>query len=658
MFRSVRHLATNKVLNSKASLSRRLITADGTVLDADGSRIVLLGAVAVCIGGYCTSAEHAQQQNFANGKPSRSAYKYLICGGGVAAQEALSVFIEHNEANNLLVVSPEWGNSRYCSKDVARQNKASSRTSVFSSVVDSIGAMIPFSLSLFKGQSPEIVLGPRVTKVNSSHRIATLDDSTEITFEKCLIAVGNAIPDIPVGKVVSKDASSLVSGAQTISDWNLIDSVIRQGSETPLPSGESRAHLTVVGGGWMSTAVGAALVDRGADVTFSYAEPAFLARYFPKYMAHEVLSRLVWGSSGGVDSLSYAALRYVVARKPLEKSFRPVEAEVHVGTVFDAFAIIDFRTDHLVFAPTLSPAMPVEVPSAVVENGGFVVNSELMVASDVYAAGGALCVNSGALHYPEVMRWSADHAVSTGRHAALNILGAREPYSKYPTLTVDLDPLCLRVHTLGDVDGSYETFGYFVRNKERAQNTCGGQLEIGALFCVAPAPPSHRGAAQKLVITGIALWEGSATRNIPDIESAKLKAQSLLQLGSMHRPELESVMDTFANESLGIFLFSEPPEKFGNENEHGEDKTEGTSESVEQDESSKESSRELRPLTDFRRPVSGVIWRRHRSARITPVRRHELLWVENEWIGAVPGDTRIEKRTQAYIDLLKRARQS
>lgn len=660
MFRSLPRLARSNTLRPQTYSIRQLASTNNTT--ASRFRVILLGAISACVGGFYSIADHTQNQSLSYGRPSRSSYKYLICGGGVAAQEALTVFIERDEANDLLVVSPEWSNSRYCSNDLAKEGGSSTGVGVRSSVVDSIGGMIPFSFFSSKGQSPEIVIGPRVVKIDVSRRVAILDDATEIAFEKCIIAVGNVIPDIPVGKVVSREAASLVSGAQTISDWNLIESVIQQGSETPFPSGESRAHLTVVGGGWMSTAVGTALVDRGADVTFSYAEPAFLARYFPKYMAHEVLSRLMWGSGGGVDSLSYAAVRYVTARKPLEQSFRPVEAEVHVGTVFDAFSIIDFRTDHLVFAPTLSPAMPIEVPSAVVENGGFVVNSELMVASDVYAAGGALCVNSGAFNYPEVMRWGADHAKSTGRHAALNVLGAREPYSKYPSLTVDLEPLCLSVHIFGDVDGSSETFGYFVRGKEKGQTTCGGQLEIGALFCVAPAPLSHRGAAQKLAITGVALWEGSKTRKIPNVESAKLKAQSLLQLDAMHRPELESTMDEFAKESLGIFLFPEPPGEGKKEVSGAEGERKDTSdasdiqEETEETGETGETTREPRPLTEVRKPAPGIIWRRHRAARTTPVRRHELLWIENEWLGAASGETKMDKRTQAYTDLLKRAR--
>lgn len=591
-------------------------------------------------------------------KPSRRSYKYLICGAGVAAQEALSVFLEHNKAADLLLVSPEWRHSRYSPPSLTPQSAdPTSHTGILSSILTNVTSILPTSLNSSSPPAPpEIVIGPRVQKVDPSNRIATLDDETEIAFEKCLIAVGNAVPEIPVDKVVATDAMALVSGAQTASDWNAIESVISQGSAMPVGSHQSRAHLTVVGGGWMSTAVGAALVHRGADVTFSYAEPAFLARYFPKYMAHELLARFVWGSDGGVDSMSYAALRYVIARKPLKETFRPVEAEVHVGTVFDSFSIVDFRTDHVVFAPTLSQAVGIDVPSAVVADGGFVVNAELMVASDVYAAGGAVFVGDGALDYAQVMRWSADHAKLTGRHAALNMLGARTPYASRPTLTVDLEALCLSVHIFGDVDGSAETFGYFLRNRDRGKSTCGGQLEIGALFCVAPAPRSHRGAAQRLEITGVALWEGSATKKVPDIEIAKREAQELLQRGPMLRPELEAVMDRFAEDCLGISLY---PVRSGPGPEKPKPRFTGniSEDSSGADRGSADVENAVKPLTENRKPAPGVIWRRHRSARLNPVRQDELLWIEGDWDGAVSGLTKLDKEYQAYADLLERARQ-
>lgn len=619
------------------------------------SQLTFLGITLGCIGGSWAATEHGNCDEEAQ-RPARLSYKYLICGGGIAAREALNVFIDNNEAGDLLLLSPEWTYHRHQLSKLGADDSPSPE-GIVSRVASAISSMISSSLPRpFAGKSPEIVIGRRVKTIDAAKRIAILDDATEISFERCLIAVGSSVPDIPIGTVVSRNAAILVSCAQSTSDWNRIDSLIQEGFGTSSDSQQSRAHLTVVGGGWMSTAVGAELIDRGADVTFSHAEPAFLARYFPTYLAQEVLSRLLWASDGGVDSLSYAALRYIIARRPLEQSFRPYEAEVHVGTVFDAFSIVDFRTDHVIFAPTVAPAVPIQVPSAMVQDGGFVVNPELAVASDVYAAGASVSVGSGALDYPKVMRWSADHAKATGRHAALNMLGAREPYSYRPSLTVNLDPLCLRIHVLGDVDGSCESFGYFLRGKGRDDSTSGGQLEIGVLFCVRPAPLSHRGAAQKLLITGVALWEGSNAKQTPEVsvETAKQAGRTLLTKGAMARPELEEVMDNFATEQLGIslFVYSATSEKTCSV----PDETESSMKEQKEDDEEQEKSA-LKPLVDLRKPSPRVIWRRHRSARTIRVRPDELLWVQDEWVGAVSPDTKEDKMAHAYMDLLKRSAQ-
>lgn len=565
----------------------------------------------------------------------------------MAAQEALQVFVERGAGADVLLVSPEWIDCSRWLPSPAPKLAEVEKTGVVSRLVHGFHDLLSYPLSVaLPSRSPEIVIGPKVQEIDVASRTAVLDNGSQITFDRCLIAVGSSLPDIPIGRVISKEAAALVSGAQTQTDWQAIDAVIQDGEAFTTDADAGRAHVTVVGGGWMSTAVGAALIDRGADVTFSHSEPAFLARYFPKYLGQELFSRFLWQSAGGVDTLSYSALRYIIARTPVEPSFRPIEAEVHVGTVFDAFSIVDFRTDHVIFAPTLPPRIPLDIPTAM-QKGGLVVNPELAVASDVYAAGASIGVGSGAIDYPEVMRWSADHARATGRHAARNILGAREAYAYRPSLTVDLDSLCLRLHIIGDVDGSVETFGYFIRSRDRDEDTAGGQLEIGALFCVKPAPPSHRGATQRLFITGVALWEGSRAASIEDIDRAKCEAEKLVRRAPVTRPELEVLMDKFATSELGISLFVDTPQP----------KKTSVPATVElEDESTQGSPHEvLKPLVDVRKPSPRVIWRRHRSARTTPIRKEELLWIENEWMGAISPDSSGDKLSGAYTELLQRA---
>lgn len=569
----------------------------------------------------------------------------------------MRVFLEEGAAADVLLVSSDWRNENNGPVKLQNGDVESMEEGVMVKALHNIGSIIkPLSSSISSsGQEPEILVGRSVRKIDSSSRVAILDNGSEVAFERCLIAVGGSIPEIPIGKVVSRDAANLVSGAQSSEDWERIDSIVRDGLQKAKDSGQARPHLTVVGGGWMSTAVGAELVNRGANVTFSFAEPGFMSRYFPKYVAQDVLSRLVWASEGGVDSLSYAALRYVIARRPSADPQQPLEAEVHVGTVFDSFSIVDFRTDHVIFAPTLAASVPLHVTAGMMEDGGFVVSPELAVASDVYAAGGSLCVGSGAVDYARVMRWSADHARATGRHAARNILGARKPYSYIPSLSVNLDSLRLRVHVIGDVDGSRESFGYFHRSKNRDEDTCGGHLEKGALFCVKPAPLSHRGASQKLHISGVALWDGSKTKRIADVEGAREAAKDLLQGTPMTRPQLEEAMDNFASSYLDIQLLEDSLATSDHSSSPDLQKSSESHEANMNSDASENSELPANPFRRIRKPSRRVIWRRHRSARAVRVRPDELLWVRDEWEGAVSPDTHQDKVSRAYEDVLKRA---
>lgn len=648
-----------------------------------GPSLAALGVATGAVGATFCYAERDSELGSRTALSPRSSCKYLICGGGVAAQEALKVFIDENAAGEVLLVSPEWRDIPVKVEGIIAETDDQG---LMGKILGGISYILSFTMVTGRKGSPDIVIGPRVKALDSANRIALLDDGTEVSFERCLIAVGSTIPDIPVGKVVSRDASNLVSGAQSNSDWRHMNEVVRENYiPSPISAEEDmRAHVTIVGGGWMSPIVAADLIDRGADITFSHAEPSFLARYFPKYVAQDVLSRLLWQSDGGIDSLSYSAVRYVVAREPLKKTHNPVEAEVHVGTVFDSFSIVDFRTDHVVFAPTLASKLPIDAPNLTVNTGGFVANGELAVASDIYVAGSAASMDSRTLGHADGMRWSADHARATGRHAALNMLGAREAYSHKPTLTVDLSRVNLRIEVVGDVDGSCETFGYFSRSRHRTENTCGGQLEIGCVFYVTPAPLKHRGALQRLQINGVAIWEGSKSKRVENLFAAKEAASELLKREGMTRPELEGAMDNFATEYLGISLYQEDgyvassnttanrkldndmndaksePSSFDTETadmaisdrESGTDHTDACS----SEQNDKDASPAfLKPLSDMRKPSPLVVWRRHRAARSVPIRKEELLWVEDEWVGASSPNSRGDKMAQAYSDLIRRS---
>lgn len=670
---------------------------------ANNRFLALWGTCALAGATYAASeSKNTEEWRATSEHPSRKSYKYLICGGGVAAQAALKVFVQRGEVDDLVLISPELRGAN--AESVPAENEADEKDDV--GILSRLYSSFPSTFQSWPGyqrQYPEVVIGPKVTKLDAVNRVATLDDGAQISFERCLIAVGTNVPDIPFGRVVSTEAKTLVSGAQSTSEWRHINETI-QSKFVPAISGKHdgcRAHVTIVGGGWMSPVIGALLLEKGADVTFVYSEPSFLSRYLPKYVAKDILDRFHYQSYGGVNTLAYSSIRYIVARKPLSatKDSTPGirEAEVYLGTVFDAFSIVDFRTDHVLFAPTLSSNVPLEV-SLTKDNGGLIANPELAIASDIYIAGSAVSVASGGIEYPRGLRWSSDHARTTGTHAALNMLGGREAYEHVPILSVDLSLVNLKVHVLGDLDGSMETFGYFLRTKARQDDTCGGSLEKGVVFYVKPAPLRHRGAAQQLRIAGIALWEGSKINGLEDLQQLKERAGLFLSSEPISRPEMEIRMDHFARENLGISLFNqqvaeridsvslnpkestsdleldtESPASFELESAHSDSISQETNESQPiakvHPESPADFERKektgLKPVPEVeqvgngdsrtKHPSQNVLWRRHRPAGSVRIEPDETLWVKNETIGAASPGSRADKVSKAYEDLLRRS---
>ncbi|KAI0564379.1 FAD/NAD(P)-binding [Gracilaria domingensis] len=610
--------------------------------------MAVLGGSLGLIGTSLAAAEQVKQGQQME-HPSRTEYEYLICGGGVAAQEALKTFVNHKQAHDLLLVAPEWRNHHVlpttgCAEVI---DEPSMEDNLISAVLKRI------ALISSTPKKPELLIGPSVKSINATNRTAILDNGDQIAFRRCLIAVGSTMPDIPVGKVVARDAEGLVSGAQSVCDWGRIDQVFQQNARLQRTGEVNRAHMTVVGGGWMSPIVGAFLIEQGADVTFSYSEPSFLARYLPRYVSQDILARLNWQSDGGIDSLSYSTVRYVVARKAIANAFDGIEAEVHVGTVFDSFSIVDFRTDHVIFAPTVTSNIPIEAPNLSRGAGGFTVNAELAVASDIYVAGSAVEL-SPSTRQSHVMRWSSDYARLTGRHAALNMMGGREPFTPSPVTTVDLRLVNLQVHVLANVDGSHESFGYFRRTKDKGEDTCGGQLEIGAVIYITPAPLSHRGATQKLRITGIAIWEGSLSVKINDVEAAKMEATKLLNLEPMSRPELEQVMDNFAANQLGISLPGKEQKREEASHRTKEGEAHHEADERQEERQARDSLAKVQHSPVYARS-SGILWRRHKPARTIRIGENELLWVENETVGAVSPQTKGDRMSQAYSELLRKS---
>jgi Pyridine nucleotide-disulphide oxidoreductase len=584
--------------------------------------------------------------------PSSADCKYLIAGGGTAAAAALKTIVEEAvpaNAGKTLLVTP-----RLLTEPLPPQE-----TTASSIIGASFWGRLDFgNTGEAKDKSRpavELVVGPSVESVNAVACTATLDTGEVIAYEKLLLATGGFVDEEALmRRICSRDAQPMVGYASTSADK------LERLAATPRAVHADPPHVTVVGGSWAAASLAASIVERGIAVTMSHSEPAYLARHLPKYASQDVLRRFKFVADNAevnVDTLAYSALNYVNCT-PVPLQFRrgglgapadEFEATVHVSTVFDAYDIMQFRTDLVLFAPTSLPSASIVQNVPTDASGKLVAGPELSVYSDIYAAGACLSGESGN----HLAAWSSDRATATGVHAARNMLGAREPFvDDVPTcFEVDLSPLCLKLALVGDVNGSEETFGFFLSSRDRDGASCGGELVAGVIFYVKSV------RQDRVQVCGACVWDGlTGYGSRIDLKTASKRAVDVLKAhdtfgemdvedGVYDRRTVESMLQVVAREML----------ESSNETAVAQDEEERTY--VEGgDASGAPSPAEDRSKMFACSPRERFV-RRHKSARTVPLRDSELLFVGDKSLGAASGTSARERRDAAMHEIFRKARE-
>jgi NADH dehydrogenase FAD-containing subunit len=557
--------------------------------------VLLVGSAGFGLAA-ASAAEHSDE--ISRAKVHRT-YTHVICGAGPAGREALQVLQANaNPADSILLIAPavksgtdQWSRNSWQEDANFHIFDQDART--------------------------DIVLGDRVVAVDPVLKTAALHSGDEVSFQKLLLAVGGDIFSKDLKSVVAAEAEPRVGFIQSATCSERLDALLAQGEDPR----RTAPHVTVVGGSWGAACLGASLVEKGAEVALSYAEPALLARHFPRYVSDELARRFKWASNGNFDFLSYSVLNYITNEEtPIERrqdvAIAEQEACVHSSLIFDPYSTTEFRTDFVVFAPTMLPA-PQLVHSIARDNGGrFVANPELAVYTDIYVAGSCLAAvpTDGALN---LEYWSTERAAATGRHAAWNMLGRRSPFEAGPSrYAVSLDPIHLRLYCVGIPDGSLETYGLFKRSQDRGEETCGGELEFGVLCYVRPVPrqPEH------VQVVGLVVWDGHGALTTSE-ERVSALADTFFA-GRLHekRQGLEAALQELLREAVKV------PVRASDSND------------IEND-----------ICSDRRRFV-----RRHTQARGVPIREEEILWFDGARTASDGSSVPRNQRAAAFDALLRR----
>lgn len=284
-----------------------------------------------------------------------------------------------------------------------------------------------------------ILTGKKVVHMDVRGNKIKLDDDTEISYDKCLIATGGVPRNLQVIERAGEEVIKRTTLFRKIEDFKALDKVSR-----------SIKSITIIGGGFLGSELACALGRRSTDsdleVIQMYPEKGNMGKVLPEYLSNWTTEKV---KTEGVKVIKEALVKSVVCKDD------KLEIQLKDGRLV--------KTDHIVAAVGLEPNVDLaksaglEVDS---DFGGFRVNAELQARSNIWVAGDAACFYDIRLGRRRVEHH--DHAVVSGRLAGENMTGANKPYWHQSMFWSDLGP-DVGYEAIGIVDSSLPTVGVFAK---------------------------------------------------------------------------------------------------------------------------------------------------------------------------------------------------
>ncbi|XP_015207224.2 apoptosis-inducing factor 1, mitochondrial isoform X1 [Lepisosteus oculatus] len=266
-----------------------------------------------------------------------------------------------------------------------------------------------------------------------------LNDGSEISYEKCLIATGGTPRNIQAIERAGEEVMKRTTLFRKIEDFKSLEKISREVES-----------IAIIGGGFLGSELACALGRRaketGLEVIQMFPEGGNMGKVLPEYLSNWTTEKV---RREGVNVMPEA----------LVKSVKYQEGKLEIK-LKDGRQV---RTDHLVAAVGLEPSVELaksgglEVDS---DFGGFRVNAELQARSNIWVAGDAACFYDIKLGRRRVEHH--DHAVVSGRLAGENMTGANKPYWHQSMFWSDLGPE-VGYEAIGIVDSSLPTVGVFAK---------------------------------------------------------------------------------------------------------------------------------------------------------------------------------------------------
>ncbi|XP_049598103.1 apoptosis-inducing factor 1, mitochondrial isoform X5 [Syngnathus scovelli] len=297
----------------------------------------------------------------------------------------------------------------------------------------------PEELSTAENGGVAVLTSKKVVHMDVRGNKVKLDDDTEISYDKCLIATGGIPRNLQVIDRAGDEVKQKTTLFRKIDDFRTLDKVSR-----------NIKSITVIGGGFLGSELACALgrrsQDSGLEVIQMFPEKGNMGKVLPEYLSNWTTEKV---KTEGVKVIPEALVKSVTCKDD------QLEIKLKDGRLI--------KTDHVVAAVGLEPNVDLaksaglEVDS---DFGGYRVNAELQARSNIWVAGDAACFYDIRLGRRRVEHH--DHAVVSGRLAGENMTGANKPYWHQSMFWSDLGP-DVGYEAIGIVDSSLPTVGVFAK---------------------------------------------------------------------------------------------------------------------------------------------------------------------------------------------------
>ncbi len=336
-------------------------------------------------------------------------YKYLIVGGGMAADSAVRGIREIDANGTIGLISMES---------------------------DPPYDRPPLSKGLWKGKplakiwrhtqalGLDLILNRRVDRLDPQNKQLSVQDGTVYTFDRLLLATGGRPRRMPF-------ADDNVLYFRTLQDYQKLRALT-----------DHKERFAVIGGGYIGSELAAALAMNGKQVVFvvhgttigQHIYPADLGRFLNSYYEERGVE-LVTNSSVVAVEKEGARVR-VKTRNAQDRTVR------------------EFLVDAAVAGVGIEPNVELARAAELETDAGIAVDSYLRTNHpDLYAAGDVASFYQPALGR-RLRVEHEDNANSMGRAAGRNMAGEAEPYYHLPYFYSDL--FDLGYEAVGDLDTEYE----------------------------------------------------------------------------------------------------------------------------------------------------------------------------------------------------------